>query len=94
LKRLPLRTLRCARRDKIHNLLFNKRDYALAEKRWSPQYTQHGAHIAPGPEGLFDLVKSLPAAVRQESGNVHGELLTPVITPGIGLIVILRVPQS
>ena len=41
--------------------LFNKRDYAAAEKFWSPHYIQHSAHIAPGREGLFDLIKSLPS---------------------------------
>ena len=38
--------------------LFNKRDYAAAEKFWSPQYIQHSAHIGPGREGLFDLIKN------------------------------------
>ena len=28
--------------------LFNKRDYAAAERYWSPDYIQHSAHIAPG----------------------------------------------
>jgi predicted SnoaL-like aldol condensation-catalyzing enzyme len=28
--------------------LFNKRDYVAAERHWSPDYIQHGAHIAPG----------------------------------------------
>jgi len=27
--------------------LFNKRDYAAAEKYWSPNYIQHGALIEP-----------------------------------------------
>jgi len=27
--------------------LFNKRDYAAAEKYWSPEYIQHSAHIEP-----------------------------------------------
>ena len=40
--------------------LFNKRDYAAAERFWSPNYIQHSAHIAPGRDGLFGLVKSLP----------------------------------
>lgn len=39
--------------------LFNRRDYAAAERFWSPDYVQHSAHFAPGREGLFDLVKSL-----------------------------------
>src|ERR1700760_991521 len=32
--------------------LFNKRDYAAAERFWSPKYIQHSAHIPPGREGL------------------------------------------
>jgi predicted SnoaL-like aldol condensation-catalyzing enzyme len=39
--------------------LFNKRDYKAAERFWSPNYIQHSAHIAPGREGLFNLVRSL-----------------------------------
>jgi hypothetical protein len=39
-----------------NDTLFNKRDYAAAEKFWSPQYIQHSAHIPPGREGLFNLV--------------------------------------
>ena len=34
--------------------LFNKRDYAAAERFWSPSYIQHSAHIAPGRDGLSD----------------------------------------
>jgi predicted SnoaL-like aldol condensation-catalyzing enzyme len=47
--------------------LFNKRDYAAAERLWSPRYIQHSAHIPPGREGLFDLVKSMPATLRYEN---------------------------
>jgi len=50
--------------------LFNKRDYAAAEKYWSPNYIQHSAHIAPGREGLFDLIKSLPSTLRYEPGTI------------------------
>jgi predicted SnoaL-like aldol condensation-catalyzing enzyme len=41
------------------------RDYATAERFWSPDYIQHSAHIAPGREGLFNLIKgtSTPAHV-------------------------------
>jgi predicted SnoaL-like aldol condensation-catalyzing enzyme len=42
------------------DLLFNKRDYKAAERFWSPNYIQHSAHIEPGRQGLFDLIKSLP----------------------------------
>ena len=53
--------------------LFNKRDYAAAERYWSPGYIQHSAHIPPGREGLFGLVKSLPASLRYESDVVVAE---------------------
>ena len=52
------------------NTLFNKRDYAAAEKFWSPNYIQHSAHIAPGREGLFNLIKSLPSTLKYESGTI------------------------
>ena len=47
--------------------LFNRRDYAAAERYWSPDYIQHSAHIAPGRKGLFDLVRALPASARYEN---------------------------
>ena len=50
--------------------LFNKRDYAAAERFWSPDYIQHSAHIAPGRTGLFDLVKSAPATLKHEPGLI------------------------
>src|SRR5439155_24229628 len=50
--------------------LFNKRDYAVAEKFWSPNYIQHSAHIEPGREGLFNLVKSLPPMLKYEPGTI------------------------
>ncbi len=50
--------------------LFNKRDYAAAERFWSPNYIQHSAHIAPGREGLFDLIKSLPPTLEYEPGMI------------------------
>ena len=46
--------------------LFNRRDYAAAQQFWSPTYIQHSAHIEPGRDGLFDLVKSLPPDLRYE----------------------------
>ena len=50
--------------------LFNKRDYAAAERFWSPDYIQHSAHIEPGREGLFNLIKSLPSTLRYEPGVI------------------------
>ena len=53
--------------------LFNRRDYSTAERYWSPRYVQHSAHIAPGREGLFDLVKGLPPTLRYEPGLIVAE---------------------
>ena len=53
--------------------LFNKHDYASAEKFWSPHYIQHSAHIAPGREGLFELIKSLPPTLKYEPGTIAAE---------------------
>jgi predicted SnoaL-like aldol condensation-catalyzing enzyme len=50
--------------------LFNKRDYGAAERYWSPDYIQHSAHIEPGREGLFTLVKNAPAALEYEPGVI------------------------
>jgi predicted SnoaL-like aldol condensation-catalyzing enzyme len=50
--------------------LFNKRDYVTAGRYWSPHYIQHSAHIAPGREGLFNLVKGLPPTLRYEPGTI------------------------
>ena len=46
--------------------LFNKRDYAAAEKYWSPDYIQHSAHIEPGRDGLFNLIRNSPDTLRYE----------------------------
>ena len=53
--------------------LFNKRDYVAAERYWSPRYIQHSAHIAPGREGLFNLVKSIPPTLKYEPGVIVAE---------------------
>src|ERR1700747_3193595 len=53
--------------------LFNKRDYAAAERYWSSHYIQHSAHIAPGREGLFNLIKSLPPTLKYEPGTIVAE---------------------
>jgi predicted SnoaL-like aldol condensation-catalyzing enzyme len=53
--------------------LFSKRDYAAAERYWSPNYVQHSAHIPPGREGLFNLVKHAPAALKYENGSILAE---------------------
>ena len=53
--------------------LCNKRDYAKAETFWSPKYIQHSAHIEPGREGLFNLLKSIPATLRYEPGVIAAD---------------------
>jgi predicted SnoaL-like aldol condensation-catalyzing enzyme len=53
--------------------LFNKRDYVAAERFWSPNYIQHSAHIAPGREGLFNLVRSLPETLHYENQLIVAE---------------------
>jgi predicted SnoaL-like aldol condensation-catalyzing enzyme len=53
--------------------LFNKRDYAAAERFWSPNYIQHSAHIEPGRDGLFNLIKSIPPTLRYEPGVIVAE---------------------
>src|ERR1700751_5481140 len=53
--------------------LFNRRDYAAAERFWSDRYIQHSAHIGPGREGLFDLVRAAPAELRYENQLILAE---------------------
>jgi len=53
--------------------LFNKRDYAAAERFWSSKYIQHSAHIAPGRDGLFNLIKSGPPTLKYEPGVIVAE---------------------
>jgi predicted SnoaL-like aldol condensation-catalyzing enzyme len=53
--------------------LFNKRDYAAAEKYWSPNYIQHSAHIEPGRDGLFNLIRSMPDTLRYEHQLIVAE---------------------
>jgi predicted SnoaL-like aldol condensation-catalyzing enzyme len=50
--------------------LFNRRDYATAERYWSPNYIQHSAHIEPGREGLFNLIRGIPPTLRYEPGVI------------------------
>ena len=53
--------------------LFNRRDYKAAEPYWSSNYTQHSAHIPPGRDGLFNLVRSMPASLKYEPGLIVAE---------------------
>jgi predicted SnoaL-like aldol condensation-catalyzing enzyme len=53
--------------------LFNRRDYAAAERFWSDHYIQHSAHIASGRAGLFDLIRAAPATLRYENQLIVAE---------------------
>ena len=53
--------------------LFNKRDYTSAERFWSDRYIQHSAHIAPGRDGLFNLIRTLPDSLKYENHIVLAE---------------------
>lgn len=58
---------------KAFDTLFNQRDYETAEQYWSPDYIQHSAHIEPGREGLFNLIKSIPPTLKYEPGLIIAE---------------------
>jgi predicted SnoaL-like aldol condensation-catalyzing enzyme len=53
--------------------LFNKRDYEAAARFWSSSYIQHSAHIEPGRDGLFNLIRSAPAVLRYEHQLILAE---------------------
>lgn len=53
--------------------LFNKRDFEAAKRFWAPVYIQHSAHIPPGREGLFELVRNTPPEMRYENGTILAE---------------------
>src|SRR5436189_6456383 len=71
-----------------YDALFNKRDYAAAEKYWSPNYIQHSAHIEPGRDGLFNLIRSTPDTLRYEHQLIVAEgdyVIVPGHFSGTGL---------
>ena len=53
--------------------LFNKRDYEAAATFWSDTYIQHSAHIKPGRDGLFNLIRSSPDTLRYEHQLIVAE---------------------
>jgi predicted SnoaL-like aldol condensation-catalyzing enzyme len=58
---------------KAFDALFNKRDYAKAATFWSETYIQHSAHIPPGRDGLFNLIRSLPETLRYENAHIMAQ---------------------
>jgi predicted SnoaL-like aldol condensation-catalyzing enzyme len=57
----------------VFDTLLNKRDYDAAERFWSDRYIQHSAHIAPGRNGLFNLVRTLPDVLKYENQLIVAE---------------------
>jgi len=55
------------------DLLFNARDYRIAETYWSPRLLEHSSHLRPGRDGLFDFVRSLPDSLKYENERVVAE---------------------
>jgi predicted SnoaL-like aldol condensation-catalyzing enzyme len=55
---------------KAFDTLFNERDNTAAERFWSPNYIQHSAHIEPGRDGLFNLIKAAPRSLKYEPGVI------------------------
>jgi predicted SnoaL-like aldol condensation-catalyzing enzyme len=53
--------------------LFNKHDYEAAARFWSEGYIQHSAHIEPGRDGLFKLIRSVPDTLRYEHQLIVAE---------------------
>jgi predicted SnoaL-like aldol condensation-catalyzing enzyme len=58
---------------KAFETLFNERDYMTAERFWSPNYIQHGAHMETGRDGLFNLIKAAPSSLKYEPGVILAE---------------------
>ena len=53
--------------------LFNRRDYQAAESFWSPDYIQHSAHIPPGRDGLFNLVRAAPPTLHYDNSLIFAQ---------------------
>jgi predicted SnoaL-like aldol condensation-catalyzing enzyme len=58
---------------KAFDTLFNRCDYAAAAAFWSPNDIQHGAHVEPGRDGLFNLIKAAPPDLRYENALAVAE---------------------
>ena len=58
---------------KAFDTLFNRREYAKAAEFWADNYIQHSAHIPPGREGLFNLIRNLPDTLRYENAHIMAE---------------------
>jgi predicted SnoaL-like aldol condensation-catalyzing enzyme len=55
--------------------LFNRRDFASAEKYFSPTYIQHSAVIPPGWDGLLSLVRGLTRRYERSLAVAEGDFV-------------------
>ena len=55
------------------DVLFNQRNFEAAKRYWSPNYIQHSAHIPPGRDGLFNLVKGFPPGMKYQNALIVAE---------------------
>ena len=83
--------------------MFNRHDFAAAQRYWSPNYIQHSAVIPPGRHGLFTHVAALPATVKYEhhviaaNGDfvlVHGRFYGPGLPKAIIVANIVRIEDN
>src|SRR5260370_17162959 len=66
--------------------LFNKKDFVAAEKFWSSNYIQHSAHIPPGRDGLFGLIKSVPPEMNYETSLILSKRDMLMLHPRVSLL--------
>lgn len=83
--------------------LFNRHDFASAERYWSPDYVQHSAAVPPGRDGLFAHVGGFPDTVKYEHHViaakddfvlVHGRFSGPGLPKAIISANILRIENG
>jgi predicted SnoaL-like aldol condensation-catalyzing enzyme len=56
--------------------LFNKRDYAAAERLWPPGYIQRSARIKPGRRGILERgTRHAGDEVRMRAGHGEGDMV-------------------
>jgi hypothetical protein len=68
------------------DVLFNRRDYATAERYWSDRYIQHSAHIELGHDGLFNQIRRCPTRCAMRTGSFSPRANTSsrtVVSPGV-----------
>jgi diadenosine tetraphosphatase ApaH/serine/threonine PP2A family protein phosphatase len=58
---------------KAFDTLFNKRDYAAAERFWSPDYIQRSAHIAPAARRSVQSHQGIPPTLNYQPGTIVAE---------------------